>query len=128
MSFLAIKNNPFDAYGEQWAGAEKRAEEVTPIAAAAATEVLAETVQKRARSFDRFDEDLISKVGVLRGNDFEVGLIGASEDEEQRAMLAEYGDGEAKPQPLMRTSETRALPEAQEVFHDILSAALWGSE
>lgn len=128
MAFLAIKNNPFDGLAEQWKGVSSRVPQAATVAAAVASDVLVETVRERAGTYDRWDDDLIGKVDAYQGPEgyFQVGLLSADEDDHRRAMEAEYGDTEHKPQPLMRTSTHRAKEEAQRVFNDVLKQGLFG--
>lgn len=128
MSFLAIKNNPFPGLAEQWEEAVRRAPEVADRAAAAAAEVYADEIRERAGIFDRWDDNLTSQVKPYRakGGIWQVGLPDATEEEAQRAMEAEYGDGTNKPQPLFRTAAERAREEALEVFNDLVHEGLFG--
>jgi hypothetical protein len=128
LAFLAIKNNPFTGLGEQWRGVGARAPEVATYAAAAATEVLHEEVTSRATSYDRWSDDLVSKVRPYQAPDgtFRVGLPDADDEAQQRALEAEYGDEEHKPQPLMRTSTERAKKRAQETFNEVMHQGLFG--
>lgn len=128
MPFLAVKNNPFKDYGERWKGVSNKVPQVATVAAAAASEVLADTIRERAGAYDRWDDDLVSKVDTYQDPSdglFRVGLLSDDEADHQRALQAEYGDIEHKPQALMRTSTERAREEAQEVFNEVMHRGLF---
>lgn len=110
MAFLSLKTNTFTEMGEAWQGASERARQTAVAAAEEAASALADAVAARAPNFDRFAEVQMDKVQAVRDPSdglFYVGMPSATDEEQRRAMEAEYGDMENSPQALMRTTQLR---------------------
>lgn len=127
MAFLSIKNNPFDAYGDTWKGAGKRAESAACYAAEAASEVLLEEIKERAPSYDAFGGETVAETRVLQDAEGQ-WRVGLPEDSPHHAsaLEAEYGSETRSPQALMRVSEKRAQAEAEETFQEVLLSGIFG--
>jgi hypothetical protein len=127
VSFLAIKQNPFDDYGDAWTGVGKRAQQAATAAAEAASEVLVETLQERGEKLPGFDEETLRSIehGPDKSGVWRVG-IPAHSPLAEKAFQAEYGTDDEPPTGLMRSSERKARQAAEEVFTDTLHDELFG--